>query len=510
MPSLANLKFTGKNNVKLYFFGLAFLYLVLYGWMLTDSYFMMSGDDWAILYRVSMHPWGTTGILPENFRWIPGPNPHLIGDRQVSWLIFSFFYKVFGLNANWYGFLNLSLNFINGLLVYSISGHVLKNKYLQVLAATFFIFIFNNHTTLAGVVYFIDIVCTFFLLLTALFFLKPGTINKIISLFFFILDLRSKEFAIVFPGVLFFLQFALRGEGLSFSVKFKKSLLSALPYGLLVIFYILIGGLSDPITNVINNLNHVEKLFALESSGRPFEFTYGMLPTHLDYYLKLFIGNASINLFYALLVVTIVLVLLKDVKTLCLEATFLLLLLPAVFQKATISYLSYASQPFFSIFLVSMIASFCSRTLLFFKIDGDKKIANNLTALIVYVLLISQYSYFSHVNSYPRVWDMSFDRKLYSYLISEYPKLPDNTEVRFYSDNNGNAGSRPHSLLMNKDIQHAIQTVYQNQTILLKIIDREYQNSFSIGSKTLGYPVLHIWRELNGWHSILINESSNK
>lgn len=501
MPSSIYLKLIGKNNVKLYFFGLTLLYLVLYGWMLTDSFFIMSGDCWAILYRVSLHPWGSTGILSENFHWIPGPNPHLIGDRQVSWLILSFFYKVFGLNANWYGFLNLSLNFINSLFVYSISGHFLKNKYLQVLAATFFIFIFNNHTTLAGIVYFVDIICTFFLLLTALFFLKPGILNKIISCFFFILALRSKEFGIVFPGVLFFLQFALQGANLSFLDKFKKSLLSVLPYGLLVILYILIGGLGDPISNIINNLTHVEKLFAIESSGRSFEFTYTILFAHLDYYLKLFIGNVNINLFYALLLVTIVLALLKDFQTLCLEATFLVLLLPAVFQKVTIHYLSYAPQPFFSIFLVSMIASFFSKALFFFKIDGDKKIANNLTALIVFALLVSQYSYFGHVNSYPRVWDMSFDRKLYSYLISEYPKLPDNTEVRFYSNNNS---SSRHSLLTNKDTQHAIQTVYQNQTILLRIVNSEYQNSFSVGSKTLSYPVLHIWRELNGWHSILV------
>lgn len=502
MPSSVYLKLIGKNNVKLYFFGLTILYLVLYGWMFTDSYFMMSGDDWAILYRVSMHPFGTTNILPENFRWIPGPNPHLIGDRQVSWLIFSFFYKVFGLNANWYGFLNLSLNFINSLFVYSISGHVLKNKYLQVLAATFFIFIFNNFTSLAGVVYFIDIVCTFFLLLTALYFLKPGNLNKIISYFFFVLALRSKEFAIVFPGVLFFLQFALQDTNLSFLGKFKKSLLSVLPYGLLLIIYILIGGVRDPLTNIVNNLTHVEKLFALESSGRAFEFTYTLLITHLDYYLKLFIGNAHINLFYALLLVTIVLVLLKDFKTLCLEATFLLLLLPAVFQKATISYLSYASQPFFSIFLISMSSSFCSKALFFFKIDDYKKMANNLTAIIVYVLLVSQYSYFGHVNSYPRVWDMSFDRKLYSYFISKYPKLPDNTEVRFYSNNNSDASNRG-SILTNKDSKHAIQTVYKNQTIALKIEDREYQNNFSESEK-LSYPVLHIWRELNGWHSILV------
>jgi len=161
--------------------------------------------------------------------------------RPISVLSFSLDYAVWGLQPFGYNLTSLLLHiFISILVFYLAYGLVKGNMWIPFLSAL----IFSIHPVLLENVIHTaqrqDILASFFLLLSFIFFqnyqkMKHKKLFISFSLLFFLLGLGSKEFAIIFPFIIWSYLFLFQRE-MPKSQKFKI----LLPYFVLTIIFILL------------------------------------------------------------------------------------------------------------------------------------------------------------------------------------------------------------------------------------------------------------------------------
>ena len=137
--------------------------------------------------------------------------------RPVATLSYHLLYAIFELNPIGYHFGSLILHIINVILVYVLAKLIQKNKAAALVAGL----IFACHPVLTEAVNCIsfneDLLAALFYLLSFIFYIKAGPENNkfkitpyILSLFFFLLGLLSKEMAITLPVIIFVYDIAIR------------------------------------------------------------------------------------------------------------------------------------------------------------------------------------------------------------------------------------------------------------------------------------------------------------
>jgi len=165
------------------------------------------------------------------------PNQHSAAFyRPLSTQVFFFvFQKLFGLSP-WPYYLFIFLVFGFSLwLVYRLAKIIFKNENQSLLALVFYAFSITHFTRLYFLSAFQEILMTVFVLLTILTYLKkPSLKTNLLTAFFFIMALLSKETAVVLPLILILLDW-FRGR---FHLKrLIPLLLILLPYLYLRLFH---------------------------------------------------------------------------------------------------------------------------------------------------------------------------------------------------------------------------------------------------------------------------------
>ena len=187
-----------KSFLKKYYpFVIIFCSLLIFSPALFNFF---SSDDWFHL-RISQ-----IGNLHEFFDFFSFlPNQHSATFyRPLSTQVFFFiFQKLFGLNAGpYYLFVFLVFGF-SLWLVYRLARIVFKNKKQSLLALVFYAFSVTHFTRLYFLSAFQEILMTVFVLSAVLtYFKKPSWKTNLLTSFFFILALLSKETAVVLPLIL--------------------------------------------------------------------------------------------------------------------------------------------------------------------------------------------------------------------------------------------------------------------------------------------------------------------
>lgn len=437
MKSTESKNFICSNKYRLiidciFFLSAAILLAVSYSWILSREFFFYPNDSWALLYRVSLHPWGLKTTLSENFSLIPPSLPHLIGDRQFSWLLFSVMYKFFGLNAGLYSLINVILHYFNGLLVYLIGLRFFRGRIYAAFASALFLLACNNIGILPMQVYFIDIVCTFFILISLFLFLTEGKVARFFSVVFFIFALRSKEFGIVLPCALFSLEFFYSNKRWQGAI--KDSLKKTRAYFFILLIYILGGGENGIIANIVENLTDPSRLFFLGRSGRDFDWNASTLFSHMDYYVSLLFYKNFTGLFFVFLFAVCLSLALKMNKTVSFGLLFFLFIAPVVTQSSVADYWVYPAQTFMYLFLASLLSDSVSFTVKRYPVSRYYSAA--IISLVVALLLILPYikngqnpyhEYFLHTRN--------ADKSLSEFLNTEFKQISQPKKI--YIDDTG-------------------------------------------------------------------------
>ena len=137
--------------------------------------------------------------------------------RPLATLSYYLVYAIAGLNPFFYHLLSVLLHTVNVVLVYLLGTLILKHRLTALIA----VLMFACHPVLTEAVncisYNEDLLAAVFFLLAFLFYLKsptnglkPGRKNYVISPFFFMLALFSKEMAITLPAVILLYDVVLR------------------------------------------------------------------------------------------------------------------------------------------------------------------------------------------------------------------------------------------------------------------------------------------------------------
>jgi len=147
--------------------------------------------------------------------------------RPVATLSYYLIYSIGELNATYYHLFSVLLHALNVILVYLLANIIVKNRYTALIAGL----LFACHPALTEAVdaisYNEDLLTAFFFFLALISYaditsadVKPRIKAYILSLFYFLLALLSKEMAITLPAVIFLYDLVMRdADGRSFSLK---------------------------------------------------------------------------------------------------------------------------------------------------------------------------------------------------------------------------------------------------------------------------------------------------
>lgn len=134
-------------------------------------------------------------------------------------------YGLWGLNPLGYHLTNLILSILNNILIFFISSMIFKNNRIGFITAI----IFAIHPTHAEPVAYIsarnELICTFFLFLSLIFYLKfrlgtKKSLTIILSTVFYFFSLLSKENAVIMPLLIFLYELSFHKNDINKSFKF--------------------------------------------------------------------------------------------------------------------------------------------------------------------------------------------------------------------------------------------------------------------------------------------------
>lgn len=225
------------KELRNFLFSPVFTLLVLVG--LSFVFFRRSlscyfvGDDFIWLRG------GAEGSFPQILSYFTRANGYFY--RPIGKVFFFFSYAFFWLKPIWYHLQSLSFHLLSALLVYCLARFFSQDKFVAFLSALFFLF----HPIHSEAVFWISgimILLAGFFNLLALFFWEKGQREKksppffFFPLFFFFLALLSHETAVVFPGLVFWLEFCFRRKKLGERAELLRLIF---PFGILL-FYLLL------------------------------------------------------------------------------------------------------------------------------------------------------------------------------------------------------------------------------------------------------------------------------
>ena len=150
--------------------------------------------------------------------------------RPVATLSYYLLYAVSNVNPFGYRLLSVTLHIFNVILVYLVAHGIIGNKKAAVIAALLFACHPVNAEAVNGISYNEDLLAAFFFFLSFLSYMrlkpaapKPGYVFFVLSLFFFLLGLLSKEMAITLPAIVVLHDLILR-EPISEKISLKRVL----------------------------------------------------------------------------------------------------------------------------------------------------------------------------------------------------------------------------------------------------------------------------------------------
>ncbi|NIP27581.1 MAG: phospholipid carrier-dependent glycosyltransferase, partial [Phycisphaerae bacterium] len=148
--------------------------------------------------------------------------------RPVATLSYYLLYAVSDVNPLGYRLLSFALHIFNVILVYLLAHSMINNKRAAVIAGLLFACHPVNAEAVNGISYNEDLLAAFFFFLAFLSYMRlqpsatePGYISFILSLFFFLLGLLSKEMAITLPAIVVLYDLILR-EPVSEKISLKR------------------------------------------------------------------------------------------------------------------------------------------------------------------------------------------------------------------------------------------------------------------------------------------------
>jgi tetratricopeptide (TPR) repeat protein len=148
--------------------------------------------------------------------------------RPVATLSYYLLYAVSDVNPLGYRLLSFTLHIFNVILVYLLAHAMIDNKRVAVIAGLLFACHPVNAEAVNGISYNEDLLAAFFFFLAFLSYMRlqpsatePGYISFILSLFFFLLGLLSKEMAITLPAIVVLYDLILR-EPVSEKISLKR------------------------------------------------------------------------------------------------------------------------------------------------------------------------------------------------------------------------------------------------------------------------------------------------
>jgi tetratricopeptide (TPR) repeat protein len=148
--------------------------------------------------------------------------------RPVATLSYYLLYAVSGPNPLGYHLLSVTLHIFNVILVYLLAHAMTDDKRVAVIAGLLFACHPVNAEAVNGISYNEDLLAAFFFFAAFLFYMrltppatKRGTIFFMVSLFFFLLGLLSKEMAITLPAIVVLYDLILR-DSVSEKISLKR------------------------------------------------------------------------------------------------------------------------------------------------------------------------------------------------------------------------------------------------------------------------------------------------
>jgi len=173
--------------------------------------------------------------------------------RPVATLSYHLLYAIFELDPLGYHLSSLILHILNVILIYALMNVIQENKISSLVAGL----IFACHPVLTeavnGVSFNEDLLATFFFLLSFILYLKLNPREKfkaglfILSLFFYLLGLLSKEMAITLPVIILFYDIFIRqsrgADGFVHQIiqTLKQRIILYLGYAAVSIFYLILN-----------------------------------------------------------------------------------------------------------------------------------------------------------------------------------------------------------------------------------------------------------------------------
>ncbi len=170
-------------------------------------------------------------LIIENpyLRSLSGLIPLLKTGRPIRAITFWIDYHLWGLDARGFHFTNLLLHFLAVLIGYFLLLKLIKKRWVAFLSC----FIFSIHPVTSeaviGIAHRKEILCLLFLFLSLLAFLKEGKrrwIWVLLSFFFYLLAIFSKQVAITFPLLAGLIYFLFKKP----AIGFKRLLLELVPF----------------------------------------------------------------------------------------------------------------------------------------------------------------------------------------------------------------------------------------------------------------------------------------
>lgn len=344
-------------------------------------------------------------------------------------LYFGLMQKIFGLNPFYFHLASLIVHVLNTFLVYKLAKEFTKNFKISLLAA----FIFGINQSLAVSIGWAsnsqELLVTTFILLGLLFFKKRRDFT---SLILFILALLSKETAITFPVVLFFMTF-LDGK--------KKDLLRIIPFVIVLIFYLYMHFVkfhfvqTESYTLLVNfQAANTFKWYVWWALGLPEMFLdyigprFSVSPQLWKMFFKESIMIFSLFILLNFTIISAFIFKLKNINKVNLKVPvffslfYLTFLLPIIFfPQNKYPYHQTTSLAGMAVFLAIIIGN-CRKLL--------------IIAFILFFSILQFYSYRLTLKTNPIMSRAGLVDLNLKPFMKEYPSLPENTVIYIKNDPN--------------------------------------------------------------------------
>ncbi len=230
-----------KNS--LFILGIIVLFCLVY-FKLINADFISWDDPEYILENKDVHV-GNYKALATKF-YIGNYHPLTMINYAIDW-------KLFGGNALGYHIENLIWHFVNSILVFYVVVKLLKDKNLALLITIVFTFHPIQIETIAWIAERKNLLSTFFILISLLFYLKQAqnkrTLHLIITLVFFCFSLLCKPSFIIFPLILLLIDWYLN------QTITKQNIFQKIPFAIISILFSIITLMAQQTGGFINE-NH--------------------------------------------------------------------------------------------------------------------------------------------------------------------------------------------------------------------------------------------------------------